>query len=174
ATAPVASTGTPDGEPVSGPESMATDDEPTAAGTTRAESGPEAVDHAAGDETPPDLESAGGDLTAVNLEPERQPDAAAQHLLDARASAWRSGDPADLAAAHAPDSPAYAQEVAALAGAREHEVRYQGLGFTVEDAAVPAAQDERVVLEVAVVRSAFEEVTPESTVVRAERTDVVE
>src|SRR5690606_7982729 len=78
ATAPVASTGTPDGEPVSGPESMATDDEPTAAGTTRAESGPEAVDHAAGDETPPDLESAGGDLTAVNLEPERQPDAAAQ------------------------------------------------------------------------------------------------
>src|SRR5690606_21315587 len=162
ATAAVARTAAPGGEPGSGPESVATDDEPTAAETTGGESVSEAVDRAvAGDETPPDPESAGEDLTAVNLEPERQPDAAAQHLLDARASAWRSGDPDDLAAAHAPDSPAYVQEAAALASAREQEVRYQGLAFRVEDAAVLAAQDERVVLEVAVVRSAFEEVTPE-------------
>src|SRR5690606_11419506 len=58
-TAPAASTSAPDGELVSGPESMATDDEPRAAVTTGGESVPEAVDHAAGDETPPDPESAG-------------------------------------------------------------------------------------------------------------------
>lgn len=99
---------------------------------------------------------------------------ATQQLLDARAAAWRSGDPADLEAAHASGSPAREQEAESLANARDLDVTYQGVEFTVGAVAVLAAGPERAVLEVEVERSAYREVTEFEEITHERRSDVVE
>lgn len=59
-----------------------------------------------------------------------------QELVDARAAAWESADPADLLVVHAPGSPALEQDAGALAQARSEGLRYDGLSFAVERAQV--------------------------------------
>lgn len=109
------------------------------------------------------------------LDPVTAPEASVQQLLDGRAAAWLSGDPADLAAAHAAGSPALEQEQQSLETAREREVSYRGLSFTVARAAVLEQEEDRVVLQVGVERSSYEEVSQEAGAVpHPGRTDVVE
>ncbi len=98
----------------------------------------------------------------------------AQHLLDARAAAWRSGDPDDLESAHLLGSPAYQQEQASFAAADDLDVRYDGLEFTVRDVQVLATGPERAVLEVEVQRSTYQEVTPTGRSTYKGQLDVVE
>lgn len=102
------------------------------------------------------------------------PVAPAQELLDARAAAWRSGDPADLATVHVAGSPALDQETEALVAAADLQVAYRGLAFTVADAQVLAAGPERAVLQVEVQRSAYQEVSPAGEVTHESRSDVIE
>ncbi|USQ77516.1 serine/threonine-protein kinase [Ornithinimicrobium cryptoxanthini] len=122
-----------------------------------------------------DTDSSDSQESAVRpLDPEAQPETAVQQLLDVRAAAWRSGDPADLAEVHAAGSPAYEQEVEALARASDLQVSYQGLRFTVEEATVVDATEDRLVLEAGVERSTYEAVTPSGRTSHPGRTDVVQ
>ncbi|WP_256841902.1 serine/threonine-protein kinase [Ornithinimicrobium cryptoxanthini] len=123
----------------------------------------------------PDTDSSDSQDSAVRpLDPEAQPETAVQQLLDVRAAAWRSGDPADLAAVHATGSPAYEQEAEALGRASDLEVSYQGLRFTVDEATVVDATEDRVVLEAEVERSSYEAVTPSGRTSHPGRTEVVQ
>lgn len=108
------------------------------------------------------------------VDPVTEPTASVQQLLDGRAAAWRSGEPADLALAHAAGSPALAQERDSLAAAREAEVSYRGLKFTVAQAAVLEEEGDRVVLQVGVERSEYDVVSQAGAVPHPGRTDVVE
>ncbi len=108
------------------------------------------------------------------LDPVGEPETAAQALLDARAAAWRSGDPGDLADAVAPGSPAHEQERRALADAQDLGVTYRELTFTVAEASVLASGPDRAVLGVEVERSGYLEVGPAGTLEHEARTDTVE
>ncbi|WP_162801967.1 serine/threonine-protein kinase [Ornithinimicrobium murale] len=99
---------------------------------------------------------------------------AAQRLLDARAAAWRSGDPRNLDAVHQAGSPAYEQEQKSLTAAHDLDIRYAGLEFTVREVQVLASGPERAVLEVEVERSSYQEVTPTGETTHEQREDVVE
>src|SRR5690606_2662953 len=66
-----------------------------------------------------------------------------QDLVDGRARAWRSGDPALLDRVLALGSPALDSEVAALAGAQDQGLRYPDVSFRVEDATVVREEDGR-------------------------------
>lgn len=70
-----------------------------------------------------------------------QPVDAIQLLVDARARAWESGDPEDLAAALAAQSPALAADLADLGQAAEAGVDYTGVEFTVVSAEVDGAPE---------------------------------
>ncbi|CAN5893195.1 hypothetical protein BH24ACT8_BH24ACT8_18200 [soil metagenome] len=85
------------------------------------------------------------------------PDATAilQPVLDARAAAWRSGDPEDLTLAHAAGSAALAQDESELAEAAERGLRYQDLRFTVVQAEVISAEGDVLVVRARVERSAY-------------------
>lgn len=89
-------------------------------------------------------------------DPSRDPAAAVQGLVDARAAAWVSGDVDDLAAVHAPGSIALAADVADLRAAADHGWRYKGVRFTVVEVSVKRVEDRRVVVEATVDRSAFQ------------------
>ncbi len=137
---------------------------------------PPEVDPDEGPEVDPDEDSdqdPEGDPNPA-ADPAADPTASAQHLLDARAAAWRSGDPADLEAVHAAGSPAREQETQALTDAQDLDVTYRGLEFTVGSAEVLASGPERAVLEVEVKRSDYQEVTPSGEVAHEGRSDVVE
>lgn len=127
---------------------------------------------AEGEASPPQEGPAEGPTAVVD--PAADPTTSAQQLLDARAAAWRSGDPADLEAVHATGSPAREQETEALTDAQDLDVTYQGLEFTVGEAEVLASGPERAVLEVEVERSAYQEVTPSGEIAHEGRSDVVE
>lgn len=107
-------------------------------------------------------------------DPVGQPRAAVQRLLDSRAAAWRSGEPADLADAVQPGSPAHEQEREALAEAQRLEVSYRGLRFTVAEASVLASGPDRAVVGVEVERSGYRQVGPTGTVEHTAVTDRVE
>lgn len=108
----------------------------------------------------PAAASAGGEQAppsgaAAMSDPSRDPAAAVQGLVDARAAAWVSGEPDDLAAVHAPGSMALAADAADLQAAAARGWRYEGVGFTVVEATVARVEDRRVVVEAQVDRSAF-------------------
>ncbi|QDO88367.1 protein kinase [Ornithinimicrobium ciconiae] len=107
-------------------------------------------------------------------DPVDDPRGVAQQLLDARATAWSSGDPADLERAHLSGSPAYEQEVDSLDSAREQEVAYRGLEFTVTRASVLESEADRVRMELDVERSDYQVVTPQGTMTHPGSTAVVE
>lgn len=113
-----------------------------------------------------------GDATTVD--PREDPRRSVQQLLDARAAAWRSGEAADLAGAHATASPAYRQESDSLERARAQDVTYRGLEYTVTRASVIESEPDRVRVELDVERSRYEAVTPEGTMTQPASTDLVE
>lgn len=79
-----------------------------------------------------------------------------QALVDARATAWRAGDPGLLGAAHAPDSTAWDADGADLAEAEQRGLTYPDLAFTVSEVRVVEPGDDQVVLTAQVDRSAYE------------------
>src|SRR5699024_5758715 len=106
------------------------------ASPTRVAPSPETTDTAG------DQPAASAEVTPGQMPPTEELRDAAQHLLDVRAAAWRSGDPADLEAAHLAGSPAYEQEQESLTTADELDVRYEGLEFRVGEVEVLAAGPE--------------------------------
>lgn len=133
------------------------------------------------EEAPPEGTAEAGDgpaappeVTTGRTRPEEELRGAAQHLLDIRAAAWRSGDPAELEAVHLAGSPAYEQEQESLTTAADLDVRYEGLEFTVGAVEVLASGPERAVLEAEVDRSTYREVSPNGQTTHEPRSDVVE
>ncbi len=115
-------------------------------------------------------------------DPLTDPVAVLQHLVDARAAAWTSGDPGDLAAAHAPGSPADVSDRRQLESAAGLGVRYRGLAYQVDharvidngDAPAPDAAldgEETVLLEATISRSSYTVSPPSDTA--APRRDTV-
>lgn len=98
-----------------------------------------------------------------------------QELLDARARAWEDGDPAALAEAMVPDSPAWKADRGDLVAAQRQGVSYDGVGFSVVEVQ-PAQGDtdelptwsriedsgaSRVTVDLLVASGALEVVTPQ-------------
>ncbi|WP_202804511.1 serine/threonine-protein kinase [Ornithinimicrobium pekingense] len=77
---------------------------------------------------------------------------ALQGLVDGRAEAWRTGDPALLDGVVADGSPALDTETAALADARDQGVRYPDVRFRVEAAEVVGQDDARLTVDALVLR----------------------
>lgn len=92
------------------------------------------------------------------------PGATLQSLVDARAHAWASGDPADLRAAHVPGSAAMTADRADLEAAARAGVSYEGLRFTVTSARVTTSSPTQAVLKATIARSGYQVIEPQAPV----------
>lgn len=79
-----------------------------------------------------------------------------QDLLDARAAAWRAGDPSLLARVHAPDSVAWQTDRADLTEAADRGLTYRDLAFTASGVTVLEPGTDGLVVRARVERSAYE------------------
>ena len=78
--------------------------------------------------------------------PDRRPAALLGALAEARAAAWRAGDPSLLAAAEVAGSPTHARDVQAVAGLARAGIRYEALRHEVEVLATVGASASAAVI----------------------------
>ncbi|NHA67117.1 serine/threonine-protein kinase [Phycicoccus flavus] len=76
-------------------------------------------------------------------------------LAQARAEAWRTGDPRHLAGAGAEDGPLRARDEVDLGALRRRDLRYEGLTYRVSRVAVVRADEERATLRARLRTSAY-------------------
>lgn len=107
-------------------------------------------DPAGADAGPPAGAEEDGDGAEVDVAEELQ------GLLDARAAAWRTGDPSRLAAAHAPDSTAWETDRAELTEANRRGLTYPHLTFTARQVRVIQPGSRQVLVTAHVDRSPYE------------------
>ena len=131
-----------------------------ALGATGRGAGPAPVAPAPGRVEPAPAERADGAVDgAVEGSPEGQTrtdyTAVVEGLVEARARAWTSRDPATLTSSFMPDSAVLEGDLARLAAAEQAGARYEGLRFDVADVRVLAESQDHVRVEATITTSSY-------------------